>query len=678
MVISVGLGVDALLFFWFRRAFLTIEWLLIIPAIVTGWHFRNFGTETEISASPHEFVLRHEIVKGLRGLLVIAAVTAASFFGFKTSEAVHGAWDAWAIWNLHARLLVRAGSEWLSILNAVTFSNPDYPLLLPGMIARFWRFTGTETTLVPIGIAFVFTALTVVFLYAIVKTLRSETFAIFSAITILGTPFFLQHGAEQYADVPFGFFVLVSLGLIWLYEDNPRGQNGLLILAGFHAGLAAWAKNEGILLLAVVPLSYVLVSLPSVRQTVQKLLWMLAGASLPLVTLGYFKLVQARTDVLVASQALPQIVSRIFDIHRHATIVARNSLEMWTFGQWYYSPIPVLLLWAILHNFGPWKFLSLGFRIVVLTLLLIVAGYYFVYLITPIPLTDHLRSSLNRLLLQLWPVALIPTFVMIGRTSEIESRRWQLVPMLAIVTLAATVFWIGSGKDTPAIEARRDADQFKFGAPAVGYFVLVPQSGTPPNVIVKATEAESGSSFVTHPPKLSTHVEIDLGAYSPSSIAIAVVNPDAAAQAIRLTIKEDATEKFGDVKLCPGCQTSSFLPGLIPSIASGEHKQGRLILQSANDFAALVLRNGSSGFIPLDVDMIAPGGDTIVFPQFALFGGWMMEITVENTSSSPAAGRLAFFSPHHSQWTVRLNGMENHTFNYSIGPGARLHYSPAF
>src|SRR5262249_45006167 len=131
MAISVGLGVDALLFFWFRRVFLIMEWLLVIPAILASWHFGNFGTETKISASPPEFGLRPEIVKGLRSLLVIAAVTAASFFAFKTSEAVHGTWDAWAIWNLHARVLVRAGSEWPSILNTVTFSNPDYPLLLP-------------------------------------------------------------------------------------------------------------------------------------------------------------------------------------------------------------------------------------------------------------------------------------------------------------------------------------------------------------------------------------------------------------------------------------------------------------------------------------------------------------------------------------------------------------------
>src|SRR5262249_20362943 len=80
-VISVGLGVDALLFFWFRRAFLTIEWLLVIPAILASW---NFGTETKISASPPEFGLRPEIVKGLRGLLIIAAVTGVLLFAFQT------------------------------------------------------------------------------------------------------------------------------------------------------------------------------------------------------------------------------------------------------------------------------------------------------------------------------------------------------------------------------------------------------------------------------------------------------------------------------------------------------------------------------------------------------------------------------------------------------------------
>jgi hypothetical protein len=47
----------------------------------------------------------------------------------------------------------------------------------------------------------------------------------------------------------------------------------------------------------------------------------------------------------------------------------------------------------------------------VLVLPLILAGYFFIYLITPYDLRWHLRFSLNRLFLQLWPSAVFLFFL---------------------------------------------------------------------------------------------------------------------------------------------------------------------------------------------------------------------------------------------------------------------------
>ncbi len=50
-------------------------------------------------------------------------------------------------------------------------------------------------------------------------------------------------------------------------------------------------------------------------------------------------------------------------------------------------------------------------------LLLMLAGYFFVYVMTPLDLTYHLVTSLNRLFLQLWPSVILLVF-MIARTPE--------------------------------------------------------------------------------------------------------------------------------------------------------------------------------------------------------------------------------------------------------------------
>jgi hypothetical protein len=45
---------------------------------------------------------------------------------------------------------------------------------------------------------------------------------------------------------------------------------------------------------------------------------------------------------------------------------------------------------------------------------LTLAGYFFIYLITPRDIYWHLRFSLNRLFLQLWPSAIFLFFVALG------------------------------------------------------------------------------------------------------------------------------------------------------------------------------------------------------------------------------------------------------------------------
>ncbi|MEK6534682.1 MAG: hypothetical protein AABZ40_03350, partial [Thermodesulfobacteriota bacterium] len=47
-------------------------------------------------------------------------------------------------------------------------------------------------------------------------------------------------------------------------------------------------------------------------------------------------------------------------------------------------------------------------------LLLILAGYFFVYVTTPLDLGYHLATSLNRLFLQLWPSVIFLFFMAAG------------------------------------------------------------------------------------------------------------------------------------------------------------------------------------------------------------------------------------------------------------------------
>ena len=47
-------------------------------------------------------------------------------------------------------------------------------------------------------------------------------------------------------------------------------------------------------------------------------------------------------------------------------------------------------------------------------LLLMAAGYFFIYVLTPLDLNYHLMTSLNRLFLQLWPGVIFVVFMVAG------------------------------------------------------------------------------------------------------------------------------------------------------------------------------------------------------------------------------------------------------------------------
>jgi len=55
-----------------------------------------------------------------------------------------GKWDAWAIWNMHARFIFRGGEYWRDAFSALLAPkhHPDYPLMLPLTVSRGWTYIG--------------------------------------------------------------------------------------------------------------------------------------------------------------------------------------------------------------------------------------------------------------------------------------------------------------------------------------------------------------------------------------------------------------------------------------------------------------------------------------------------------------------------------------------------------
>ncbi|MDI1336391.1 MAG: glycosyltransferase family 39 protein [Lacunisphaera sp.] len=400
---GVGLGVTSLIFFFaslvsanpFPVAFAAE--LLLSCSLLFLW-LRKRRT------LPPALVAPAQPARSWLGALVrwtFVAACALALFSTVAAWRVepYGSWDGWALWNMKARFLYRGGSAGYSqmVQPPLTWTHPDYPLLVPASVARSWAYTGSDSPFATGLVATVFGVATLGLLVAGVHRLRNRLIALTGGLVLLGTPFFVRFSSNEHADIPVGFFMLAATVLLGIARDE--GDRGVLFLAGLATGLAAWTKNEGLLFCVVLGLVFSTTQLVTKRW--RNLPPLLGGLALALLPVLWFKFALAPPNDIMAGQHADGL-AKLADWSRHQIILKAWWRDLPKFGEWYSLPFLVMLL----HLLGPVR----GWfdRRTVVTgaiLLLMLAGYYTVYLLSPYDLAWHLDSSLVRLLMQVWPVA---------------------------------------------------------------------------------------------------------------------------------------------------------------------------------------------------------------------------------------------------------------------------------
>ncbi|MHB8090075.1 MAG: hypothetical protein ACYDH8_00475 [Syntrophales bacterium] len=374
----------------------------------------------------------------------LAASCGAFFFAFLKEP--HGRWDAWLIWNMHARFLARSGEAWREVFSLpMDWSHWDYPLLLPLSIVRGWKYAGAEGIYIPAALAFIFFLLTAGLLLFAVSRLQNLAGGLLATMLLLATPFFILMGISQFADIPFSFFVLATIVLLFLPEHFPEKGFGPLILAGIAAGLAAWTKNEGLLffLIAALVLATATAFKRGGKAAAVRSGWFLAGALPILLFVIYFKMQLAPpNDLATGFAADASGWSKLTDLGRYGTIAKAFFITGLNFTQ---GPVdlrigmklnfgavnillPVAWLWFMGVNRDPKN--RMGVICAAAILLLMLSGYFAVYLLSPLPLDYQIATSLNRLYLQLWP-SIVFLFFMMANQPENDWRYPRKSPAAA-------------------------------------------------------------------------------------------------------------------------------------------------------------------------------------------------------------------------------------------------------
>ena len=368
---------------------------------------REWRAEAPVSGSPRRLTTTDWLVRGLFGVItVVAVVTAVAEY----IAAPHGQWDAWAIWNQKARFLFRGGDEWTALL-AIDWSNPGHPLLVSATVARLWAYAGAELTIAPAMLGMMFGAATVAVVMGALDVRRTRAWIAGSVLLAPGT--FIQQVASQQADVPFAFFMVSTLIMIradrivsWFEVRDGRGP---LLVAGTFASLAAWTKNEGVLLVVVSALCVAWMAIRDGRP--RRMAWWVVGAAPVLLTLVWFKLIVAPVPppYLSEAQTFATLAERLFGPERHAIVDALIWQRVSAWGGPLATGVAPLGLVAVALVAFTRAGRSARAMLAVVGFMLV--GYYGIYLLTQVDVEWLVSTTFDRLMVQVWPSLVLAAFL---------------------------------------------------------------------------------------------------------------------------------------------------------------------------------------------------------------------------------------------------------------------------
>jgi hypothetical protein len=237
--------------------------------------------------------------------------------------------------------------------------------------------------------------------------LRSPVVGLLMAFVLIGSPGYVLHATSGYADIPLSAFIVSTIALICLYESDESKPPGLIALAGFMAGCAAWTKNEGV---PFALATAVILFLPFFRTrsaALRRITGFAAGLALPLAAIAYFKLTVAPPNDLFDNRNSADLLAKISDSSRYLIILKSYIRTGWTFGGWVFNPFLPVLAFLGLSGVDRTVLRSFGWLAGVAIITILMAAYFAIYVITPAELNDHLASSLNRLMMHVWPACLL-------------------------------------------------------------------------------------------------------------------------------------------------------------------------------------------------------------------------------------------------------------------------------
>lgn len=421
-----GIGVASVIFIFLNLlefSFILICLVQIILVIFLFFTVKNLKqTIPQLGWVNLNKLTKSPIVLIITVIYIYAWLMDAGIFFFDSIKEPHGLWDAFNYWNLKAKIISRAPYEWPTLFHQMISENfhLDYPLLQTGYIANCWLYLNNESVWVPIILSFIFTFCTIGLLASSVSIFTNKTKGLIAGLILLATPFYMTMGDSQYADNTVGFFYLATIILLTFARRGTTIKPNLLIAAGTMAALSAWSKNEGLLFIVCLCFSQLtLLFLKNYRKLLTELKYLFVGMLPVLLLIIYYKSVIAPPNDIVKAQGSETFI-KLTDYSRYTTVAKWYAETFCSFGKWAFNPwwlfLAGLVYSAFFYKKTDVKKIQNNLSSFMLIVLMLI-GFFFIYIITPLDLVFHLSTSIHRLFFQLFPSFIFIYFLSIKGTS---------------------------------------------------------------------------------------------------------------------------------------------------------------------------------------------------------------------------------------------------------------------
>lgn len=408
---GVGFGVSSLLGFlwiWAGLSLTIYAWVESIVAILLmiWWLSQN----RELLRTPQIPVKQEFLWLLILAMGVLFFALNLILYGLQYP---HGRPDAWINWNVVARFIYLGGADWQATFLR-QWDHPDYPFFIAITNAITWVFLRGTSTWGSIAFHFTISIFAAGLLFAFVNLLRDFKQASLVAVVFMSLPFVIDQGMRQYADLLLAYLILAAGGLTLLYLQTK--ELNVAVLAGLLVGLGSWAKNEGLSAILVFSLIWVWISLKKEeRPGLQKYL---VGLVFPLIGIALFKIFLAPpNDLLSASDSA---LGKLMDAERYLTIARQAGILLWNVAG---TPIPLfgLIILCVLSLGRSAKQIH-GLSKIAAVIGLQWLLYMGIYLMTPLDLPYHIKTSADRLFLHVLPLAALWLFLWLKSPQELSAK----------------------------------------------------------------------------------------------------------------------------------------------------------------------------------------------------------------------------------------------------------------